>query len=260
MTKIISIIVSIIMAFMNLIIPAEKPFECETVKIKGVTYQNGFVPDNMHLMKEYNLHKETPIHLELLFDPISIGWFYFDDYYQFEENFVWKNAYTDYGQDVKENLFCPVEKWDYYHSFYGDSDNYKFYFNLRMGAPYEIGAVYNEFFDIQSADSEMVDKLIQFFVDNKYGSSTKNRAETLSLPDILCPEIWFYKESKDGLFYAKAMRYIIYNGNIYCYRYSNGSNGTIEVAILPDELEDYIISLLKDAGLENYLEINSQAG
>ena len=255
MTKIISIIVSIIMAFMNLIIPAEKPFECETVKIKGVTYQNGFVPDNMHLMKEYNLHKETPIHLELLFDPISIGWFGLQDYYQLEDNFVWEGASTSYGYDVKENLFCPVEKWDYYHSFYGDSENYKFYFNVLIKSD-----AYNEFFDIQSADSEMVDKLIQFGVDNEYGSSTKNRAETLSLPNILCPQIWFYKESKDGLFYAKAMRYIIYNGNIYYYRYSNGGDGTIEVAILPDELEDYIISLLKYAGLENYLEINSQAG
>ena len=255
MTKIISIIVSILMAFMNLIIPAEKPFECETVKIKGVTYQNGFVPDNMHLMKEYNLHKETPIHLELIFRPISIGWFGLQDYYQLEDNFVWESPYTDYGQDVKENLFCPVEKWDYYHSYYGDGENYNYFINERKNYSQEFKK-----HDIQTVDTEKYDQIIQFFVDNKYGSSTKNRAETISIPDKSYPEMRFNKESKDGLFYTNALNYIIYNGNIYYSRYSNGSTGTMEVAILPDELEDYIISLLKYAGLENFLELNSQAG
>ena len=107
MTKIISIIVSILMAFMNLIIPAEKPFECETVKIKGVTYQNGFVPDNMHLMKEYNLHKETPIHLELIFRPISIGWFGLQDYYQLEDNFVWESPYTSSSASSRKRAALP---------------------------------------------------------------------------------------------------------------------------------------------------------
>lgn len=259
MTKIISIIVSIIMAFMNLIIPAEKPFECETVKIKGVTYQNGFVPDNMHLKTHYVLKTDSFAHIEFY-----LPFFDYDTYYylneQPNEDFIWKGSDTYDNSLGKEHLFCPVEKWDYYHSYYGDSENYNYFFNVKMGAPYEIGPVYNEYFDIQSADSEMVDKLIQFAVDNEYGSSTKNRAETLSLPDILCPEIRFYIESKDDLFSTDRCKYIIYKGNIYYYRYSNGGDGTIEVAILPDELEDYIISLLKDAGLENFLELNNQAG
>lgn len=171
------------MAFMNLIIPAEKPFECETVKIKGVTYQNGFVPDNMHLKTHYVLKTDSFAHIELY-----LPFFDYDTYYylneQPNEDFIWKGSDTYDNSLGKEHLFCPVEKWDYYHSYYGDSENYNYFFNVQMGAPYEIGPVYNEYFDIQSADSEMVDKLIQFAVDNEYGSSTKNRAEIISLKTL----------------------------------------------------------------------------
>ena len=254
MTKIISIIVSILMAFMNLIIPAEKPFECETVKIKGVTYQNGFVQDNMHLMKEYNFHKETPIHLELLFDPISIGWFGLQDYYQLEDNFVWESPYTDYGQDVKENLFCPVEKWDYYHSFYGDSENYSYSFSVQRSLEdFKVNSV-------QNIDPDKFNEIVQFSADNEYGSSSKNRADTLSIPTVVYPRVIFKKESKDGLFLAKAQIFVIYCGNLYLMRYYNGSAGTMEVSVLPDELEAYFVSLLKSEGYEDLFINSSQAG
>ncbi|MGN0574001.1 MAG: hypothetical protein ACI4IX_08690, partial [Acutalibacteraceae bacterium] len=237
MTKIISIIVSILMAFMNLIIPAEKPFECETVKIKGVTYQNGFVPDNMHLKTHYVLKKDSLAHIVF-----HLPFLDYDTYYylneQPNEDFIWKGSDTYDNSLGKEHLFCPVEKWDYYHSYFEDSENYNFFLYERENFSQE----YKKH-DIQTADTEKYDQIIQFSVDNEYGSSTKNRAETISIPDKSYPEMRFNKESKDDLFSTDRCKYIIYKGNIYYYRYSNGGTGTMEVAILPDELEDYIISL-----------------
>ena len=51
MQRLITFIISILMSLISLIFPVkeEKPFECETIEIGGVTYQNGVVPENMHL-------------------------------------------------------------------------------------------------------------------------------------------------------------------------------------------------------------------
>lgn len=69
MQRLITFIISILMSLISLIFPVkeEKPFECETIEIGGVTYQNGVVSENMHLKGKYNFYDEKAIHSDYVF-------------------------------------------------------------------------------------------------------------------------------------------------------------------------------------------------
>ncbi|MBR3819489.1 MAG: hypothetical protein IKJ41_10160 [Clostridia bacterium] len=241
MEKIISFIVSIVISFVSLIFPFGETNAIETVKIDGATYQNGFVADNMHLKGEYNLYKEKPVYRDYVFT-LALG--YWNNYYQIEDNWIFRNENTGWGVNIKKELFCPVEEWDRLHSYYEDGNNYDYY--------YEVCVESGDFtkYDVQNADTTKFDEIIQFSVDNEYGSTSKNKAETITLPNTLTPVIRFYKESKDGLFTTHTTKFIVYEGNLYFQRHDNVAAGTMEVSVLPNELETYFISLLKSAGLE----------
>ena len=241
MEKIISFIVSIVMSFVSLIFPFGETSELETVKIDGITYQNGFVADNMHLKGEYNLYKEKPVRRDYVFT-LALG--YWDNYYQIEDNWIYRGEDTSWGVDIKEELFCPVDDWESLHSYYENGNNYNYY--------YEVQIEFGDFtkYDVQNADTKKFDEIIQFSVDNEYGSTSQNKAETVTFPNISTPVIRFYKESKDGLFTTHTMRFVVYEGNLYFHRFDNMAEGKMEVSILPDELETYFVSLLKSAGLE----------
>lgn len=243
MEKIISFIVSIVMSFVSLIFPFGETSEIETIKIDGATYQNGFVADNMHLKGEYNLYKENPVRRDYVFT-IALG--YWDNYYQIEDNWIYRGEDTSWGVDIKEELFCPIDEWEGLHSYYNDGSNYSYYcdviFENRESQKY----------DVPNADIKKFDEIIQFSVDNEYGSASQNKAETITLPNTLTPFVRLYKESKDGLFSTHTMSFYLYEGRVYFHRYSNVAEGTMEMSVLPNELETYFVSLLKSAGLEEY--------
>lgn len=243
MTRIISFIVSAIMFIFSWFIPSDKPFEYETIKIDGITYQNGFVADNMHLNNDYNLYKEKPVYSKYVFT-LALG--YWDNYYQIEDNWIYRGEDTSWGVDIKEELFCPVDEWESLHSYYGNGNNYNHYYEVQI----ENG--YFTKYGVQNADTKKFDEIIQFSVDNEYGSTSNNKAETITVPNSSIVYIRFYKDSNDGLFTTHTSKFTIYDGHLYLYRYSNMSSGTDELAILPDELETYFVSLLKSAGLEEY--------
>lgn len=240
MEKIISIIVSAFLFVLSLFIPGEKPYECETVKIKGISYQNGFVTDNMHFVNDYHLPKEKPIYINLF--AFSFG----AKYYEIEDNWIYRGDNTGWGVDIKNELFCPVDEWDSLYSYYEDGNNYNYYFDILFENKE------SQKYDISNPDTEKLDEVIQFSVDNEYGSTSKNKAETITLPNILTPIVYLYKDSKDGLFTTHTLRYIVYEGRLYYYRCSNMADGTIEVSVLPDELEEHFISLLKSTELNSY--------
>lgn len=243
MEKIISFIISIVMSFVALVFPYGETSEFETVKIDGVTYQNGFIADNMHLNNDYNLYNEKPVYSKYIFT-LALG--YWDNYYQIEDNWIFKNENTGWGVDIKENLYCPVNDWDKLHSYYENGNNYNYYYEVQI----ENG--YFTKYDVPNADTTKFDEIIQFSVDNEYGSTSNNKAETITVPNSSIVCIRFYKESNDGLFSTHTAKFIIYDGNLYLHRYSNIASGTDELAILPNELETYFVSLLKAQGLEEY--------
>lgn len=243
MEKIISFIVSIIMSFVSLFFPAVETNEFETVKIDGETYQNGFVADNMHLNSDYNLYKEKPVYSKYVFT-LALG--YWDNYYQIEDNWIYRGEDTSWGVDIKEELFCPVDEWESLHSYYGNGNNYNHYYEVQI----ENG--YFTKYGVQNADTKKFDEIIQFSVDNEYGSTSQNKAETITLPNTLTPSVRLYKESKDGLFTTHTMSFYLYEGRIYFYRYSNVAAGTMEMSVLPNELETYFMSLLKSTESEKY--------
>lgn len=243
MEKIISFIVSIVMSFVALVFPFGETTEFETIKIDGITYQNGFVADNMHLNNGYNLYKEKPVYSKYVFT-LALG--YWDNYYQIEDNWIYRGEDTSWGVDIKEELFCPVDEWESLHSYYKDGNNYNYH--------YEVQIEYGDFtkYDVQNADIKKFDEIIQFSVDNEYGSTSNNKAETITVPNSSIVYIRFYKDSNDGLFTTHTSKFTIYDGHLYLYRYSNMSSGTDELAILPNELETYFISLLKSTDLNEY--------
>ena len=241
MTRFISFFVSVFMFIFSWLIPGDKTFEYDTIKIDGVTYQNGFVADNMHLKDEFNLHEEKAIHSEYVF---TLTGGYSNYYYQITDNLIFKNSDTSWGANIKENLFCPIDEWDNLFSYYQNEDNYNYYYEVQIDNGYFTK------YDVQNADAAKFDEIIQFSVDNEYGSTNENKAKTISLTDTLTPVVRFYKESNDGLLVTNTMRFIVYEGNLYFHRYTRA--GTMQVSVLPNELETYFISLLKSAGLEEY--------
>ncbi len=243
MEKIISFIVSIVMSFVALIFPFGETSEFETIKIDGVIYQNGFVADNMHLKGEHNLYKESPVHRDYIFT-FALG--YWNNYYQIEDNWIYRGEDTSWGVDIKEELFCPVDEWESLHAYYEDGNNYNYFCDIIFENKE------SQKYDIPNADIKKLDETIQFSVDNEYGSASHNKAETIILPNTLTPSVRLYKESKDGLFTTHTMSFYVYEGRVYFYRDSNVAAGTMEMSVLPNELEAYFISLLKSAGLEGF--------
>lgn len=231
------------MFILSLFITSDKPIEYETIKMDGITYQNGFVADNMHLKNDYNLNKEKPIYSKYILT-LALG--YWDNYYQIEDNWIYRGEDTSWGVDIKEELFCPIEEWERLHSYYSDGSNYNYYcdviFENRESQKY----------DVPNADTEKLDEIVQFSVDNEYGSTSQNKAETITLPNTLTTFVRLYKESKDGLFTTHTMSFYLYEGHVYFHRYSNVAEGTMEMSILPNELEVYFISLLKSTDLNMY--------
>lgn len=245
MTRFLSMLFSIFMFFFSWMIPAEtpgeKPFEPYTIEINGVTYQNGFVPQDMHFTKEYDVDKENPLYSKFAL-PETIN------YYRFEDNWIIRHESTTWATNVQDVLYCPIGEWEELHAYYADPNNYHYYFKIQL----DFGNLTT--YEIPNVDMEMFERIIQFDEDNSYGTNSSNKAETIKLPISHADNVRFQKESKDGLFYNHTTEFTIYEGRVYYYRYSNMATGQDEVAVLPKEMEDYIISLLKTTDLNEYFQ------
>lgn len=244
MTRFLSILLSIFTFFFSWLIPSEqpteKPFEPYTIEINGVTYQNGFVPQDMHFKKEYDVDKEKPLYSQFALPE-------FINYYRFENNWIIRHESTTWATNVQDVLYCPIDEWENLRDYYADDINYNYQYHIRIN-----GQITK--YEIPNADTEMFNKILQFSDDNRYTSNSQNKAETITIPNALTPAIFFYKDSKDGIFTTHTTEFFIYEGHIYFYRYSNVAAGINEVAILPKEIEDYIISLLKTTELNEYFK------
>lgn len=248
MQRLITFIVSILMSLISILFPLreEEPFECETIEIGGITYQNGVVPENMHFKNRYNLYGEEPVYRKLNFSllgPVTI------DYYQIEDKYIHRHANTSYSTDIRYTLFCPQDEWEELHSYYADDNNYIYYYKVVINNESDGEHI------VENADMGKFNDIIEFSVKNGYLSTSHPEAERLTLSAKSTPRIRFYKESKDGFLETHTDEFYIYDGNLYLFRYHNGSTGMIEVATLPTELETYFSDLLKNGGYEEYFNI-----
>ncbi len=240
MTRFFSLLFSIFMFFFSWLIPAEKPFEPHTIEINGITYKNGFISNNMHFANDYDLGDTEPIYRQF----VLTG---FEKYYQFEDNWIIRNESTTWATSVQDVIYCPIDEWENIRVYYADDINYNYHYHVRID-----GQITD--YEVPNADTEMLNKIIQFSDDNRYTSNSQNKAETITIPNVSIPAIFFYKDSTDGIFTTHTTEFFIYEGHIYFYRYSNVASGINEVAILPEEMEDYIISLLKTTELNEYFQ------
>ncbi len=242
MTRFLSMLFSIFMFFFSWLIPAEDPsFEPSTFELNSITYKNGFIADNMHFAKDYNFYDAEPIHREFTLTQTN-------NYYQFENNWIKVNENSSWDVDVKSNIFCPIDDWENLHAYYADPNNYHYYFAVQI----DFGEITT--YEIPNADTKILDEIIQFAADNKYGTNSSNKAETINIPVGVEDNIRFHKDSNDGLFDAYAGDFLVYEGHVYFYRHSGA--GTSAVSILPEEMENYILSLLKTTELNEYFKLS----
>ena len=245
MTRVYMFIISLIMSFLSIFFPTEKPFEMDTVEFDGVTYQNDIVPQNMYLKREYELYDKEPLYSKYVF---SLLGGYMENFYKLEGNYIYKSQNTSYNSDVRSWLYCPQDEWEEKHSYYADDNNYVYYYEVWIGN--EEGVIHN----VKNADIDKFNEILEFDIENGYLTATFPTAERITLPSKSTPRIRFYKESKDGFIETHTSTFIIYDGTLYLYRYYNGSTGMIEVSVVPQELRTYFSDVLKDGGYKEYFQ------
>lgn len=246
MRKVMTFIVSLIMSFLSIFFPAETPFETETVKIDGVTYQNGVVPENMYLKKEYDLYEEEPIHIERTWSLLGGSE---NRFYSLEKDYVYRNENTSKNADTQSALYCLVDKWEEKHSYYADEKNYSYRFQIWEG-----NDNVSSFHTVKKADINKFNEILDFDMENGFLTAAYPTVELIKLPSKAVPSIRFCKESKDGLIETHTSSFIIYDGTLYLYRYLNGTTMEIEVAVVPDELRAYFTDVLKNGGYGEYFK------
>lgn len=245
MTRFLSMLFSIFMFFFSWLIPAEtpgeKPFDPHIIEINGITYQNGFVPQDMHFNKKYDVDTVKPVYSQFAL-PKAIN------YYPFEDNWIIRGESATWDTSAQSVVYCPVDEWEKFHSYYADPNNYNYCFTVQI----DFGN--NTKYEIPDVDMEMFERIIQFDKDNGYGTNSSNKAETITLPISHDDNVRFYQYSKDGMFYNHTTQFTVYEDHVYYYRYSNMAVGQDEVSVLPEEMENYILSLLEENDLCGYFE------
>lgn len=148
---------------------------------------------------------------------------------------------------AKPCVFFASSCYDEAVAHYSDPENFDFYClignsNVR-GKPSTLTEV----------DPQLFDRLVEYADENSYDplspAKSKEGAKKVPLPDNDTPpldsELHFYKISKDGAFStSRGYTFLSLNGQLCLRLYYDGADDTIAYRELPEELSDFILSLL----------------
>ncbi len=235
---ILTFCIALISPFYAIIMPflPEDTLEIKTVTLGGVTYKNCFIDKNIFIIDDFNFYEKEPD--------------YGDDFYKITDNILYKGHRQTYSDNfgISESLYCPEEDWEELKAFYADPDNFNYYCRTYTNSYLEA-----EVKQLDGVNGELFNQILGEAEDVReegYSYITKIPA------DRNRKTIEFVMESKDNLFYADSIRYVVYEGTVYHeYDYIPSEiTNKHTVYKLKSELEKFISELLKSNGYEALFE------
>ena len=223
---------AIIMPFL----PEEQP-EIKTVTFDGVTYKNCFIDEKLFIIENFNFHGEEAD--------------YGEDFYKITDNIIYKGHTQTYSDTfgISEFLYCTEEDWEALKTFYADPDNFNYYCRTYTNS-------------YSQAEKKQLESVLDGNIFRQILGEAKDVREdsysyVTTIPrDDERKTIEFVMESKDGLFYADSIRYVVYEGTVYHeYDYTADEiTNKHTVYKLKGEYEEFISETLKNNGYETLFE------
>lgn len=140
-------------------------------------------------------------------------------------------------------LYCNKDQFDEVKDYYHNTDNFDYYLAIHL----EDGT---EKMLTEDVDKSIIEQAVSLIVDvdSAIPSKKYKRANfDFDGKNYIRPSI--YRRSKDGLFTTTRREFIYYENNIYV-RYVGGIlNGSYNALVLDDDVNAYIVSLLKEYGI-----------
>lgn len=209
-------------------------FQRDTVSIGGADYSGGFYGD---LYPHFSASGDAFAH--------NGKYFYAVEHPRFD--------LICRSQTGLDSLLCAQSQWQEAASYYSDDAN--FVYRCQIGAQYTDRD--SVIVQLDGMDPSMFDRLMSFASENEYQPFGKDRSDSLlRLPEPdrdQSPQLIFYKESRDGLFTSyKGSKFHIIDGKLLMVYYHDSNFGAMDeltAVEVPDEIERYFITLLKDAAI-----------
>lgn len=145
-----------------------------------------------------------------------------------------------------ETVYCKESEWDEAKAYYEDDTNYEYYCEIGVETVTEKPVTKR----IQNMDSEKLQALQNFAKESDYdpfNPRKKVEKEIIDIPDEKqCPQLIFYKKSKDGYFISyRGSYFFIIDKKLYLLYYYKGEN-EMHIVKVPEELSDYFISVVNN--------------
>lgn len=209
----------------------------QKVKVDNTEYRTGFYGDLL------------PQNLKLIGDSFTVNGIK----YSHVENSTLDLIHSDVGLDDCGVLYCNSKQWNDAKAYYSDPENYLFYCRIDNG-------VLEKSVEIDDFDAEVFDSLFSFASKNNYDPLDSKHNEKIErlhipIPDFKTnPALTFYKTSIDGNFTSfQGYTFHIIDEKMYFlfyYDYGHGEYEEMQCTVVPDDISQYIINLLKRHSIE----------
>lgn len=204
----------------------------KSITIDNAEYVSGFY-NNLYLVGIDDKENDTN-----LFTMGNHYWWHLEDstfemyYCQHKDALYWSPT-----------LYCKKTQYYEIKSYYNNVDNFDYYLAIMFedGSEIKLGCNINR---------SIVERAISLMQDiNSSFLKPKLEKTTLYLDgkDYFRPTI--YRISNDGLFTTGQSELIYYEDNIYVLDFHDGSNNTHNVYLFDNDINTYMVSLLKEYGL-----------
>ncbi len=238
MLKFFVFILSMILSLLN-ISPPQEVYEPKTIEINGIVYKNGFFEDedmalNINSSND-NFYSDEPVYTE------TKKLFAQNNYYAYGHGTDWIWSSESTSENIKENMYCPIDDWDELNEYYSDIKNYNHVFT---SSPAEGEITITEF------DEEKMEALFDFSSDNTNG--VKAGVEVIEIDYDLYKtfgKINFIKTSKDEVLIRYGSTFCIYEGKLCQVGTLIGQLNIQYLYVLDADLSEYFIDLFQTNGL-----------
>jgi hypothetical protein len=145
-------------------------------------------------------------------------------------------------------LYCKKAQYDEIKSYYHNLDNFDYYLGIFLEDEKEVKLAEN-------IDRSIIERAVSLVVDSVNGFTIGYKKTSLKLDGKAYIRPTVYRRSKDGLFTTTHSEWIYYEDNLYVLDYADGSDGTYHLFLLDDDVNAYMVNLLKECGLSGLIII-----
>ena len=199
-----------------------------TITVDGVVYRNNFQGDMT--LREFTYGREA-VYSD------SRGGYYRINIEKYDLIYNVNSVETGTGEDV----YCRDDQWQELKEYYADESNINYVCITRKKN--------GEFkrHPLDSMDTAKLNELIEFCEENSYDPFdfvSKTDTRKISAEDLGDTEYRFIMNTDDELFTLGAGSLYLSDGKLVLLHYERAAEKKAVVAVIPDELSDYFVSVI----------------